>query len=450
MDRLSASRSNCGAMTPTEVLRPTEPASSSRDFRVAAIIAAYNEADIIEAVLEHLVDNGVEVYLIDNGSTDDTLERARSWLGRGLIGFERFPAAPSSSAEDRVSWDAILRRKLAAAREIAADWYVHYDADEFRESPWPGCTLRSAIQWVDHLGFNAIDFRVLNFPPVDNAFAVGVNPKLHFRRFEEAAEYDRVQINCWKAHDDVTLADGGHQVQFAGRRVFPVRFILRHYPIRSQSHGIRKVFRERKNRFIESEHAFGWHIQYDTVESEEHVFLRNPASLRIFDLEQLRLEAQLEALPPEGAQAGTDPPMGAASLEGYLDRAGPDNLIGWACDRSSPERVQVDIFDGARYLDTVQADILRPDLAAAGIGDGRHGFSMSVPATIRDGRKHTIWANFAGTARGLQNSPLELATAPDEGSPSSVRNGPPPSVAREKTFEAELESVDIRRDLESR
>ena len=62
------------------------------DFRVVAIISAFNEEDIIDPILAHLGGNGVETYLIDNRSTDDTVERARAWFGRGLIGIESFPA----------------------------------------------------------------------------------------------------------------------------------------------------------------------------------------------------------------------------------------------------------------------------------------------------------------------------------------------------------------------
>ncbi|MCI5151334.1 MAG: methyltransferase domain-containing protein, partial [Candidatus Electrothrix sp. MAN1_4] len=59
---------------------------STDDFRVIALIAAYNEVDVISSVIGHLVDNGIEVYLIDNRSTDDTVKEASTWLGRGLIG----------------------------------------------------------------------------------------------------------------------------------------------------------------------------------------------------------------------------------------------------------------------------------------------------------------------------------------------------------------------------
>lgn len=426
-------------------------AGTGADFRVLAIIAAYNEADVIDQVIRHLVESGVEVYLIDNGSTDGTMELARRWLGRGVVEVADLPPIPQPDGSMVVAWEEILKRKAAVAREVPADWYIHHDADEIRESPWPGLTLRDAIRWVDRLGFNAIDFRVLNFPPVDNGFEPGMDPRSHFLRWEEAAEYDRVQIKCWKRQPDaVTLHDGGHQVRFPGRRVFPVQFILRHYPVRSQEHGLRKVLQERKPRFVRRERDLGWHVQYDTVEGDDHHFLRNPASLRSFDLEQIRLEVQLAAqASDEGRPGGERPKDEVARLTGFLDRAGPEKIVGWAYDTTHPgARVAVDLFDGPHHLTTVTADLPRRDLAAAGINDGRYGFSVPVPPGMLDGRRHVVWANFAGSARSLKNSPCEFAA--QAGVTASAAALGTNSGAGKPAFEPELEAVDVPAHLEAR
>src|SRR5262245_13286108 len=104
-------------------------------FRVIAIIAAFNEADIISQVIGHLVENGIEVYLIDNHSTDDTVAQARPWLGRGLLHIESFPLACSAEARafEVFDWTAILRRKEELSQDLCADWFIHYDADEIRQ-----------------------------------------------------------------------------------------------------------------------------------------------------------------------------------------------------------------------------------------------------------------------------------------------------------------------------
>jgi len=140
------------------------------------------------------------------------------------------------------------------------------------------------------LGFNAIDSVRLDFWPVSDTFRPGDDVRDTFRFYSPAAVYDRVQIRCWKKTDRlVDLAStGGHEVQFEGRRVFPHRLILRHYPIRGQAHGERKIFTERRPRFTAHERARGWHVQYDDA-VEGQSFMRDSAALARYDADALRL-----------------------------------------------------------------------------------------------------------------------------------------------------------------
>ncbi len=218
--------------------------------RVVAIVSAHNEEDIIEQAIGHLIGEGVSVYLIDDGSTDATIERARPFLNRGLLHIDRRAVASGGSA--MFSWTDILSRKEALAVELDADWFLHHDADEFRESPWAGLTLREAIAEVDRRGYNAIDFTVLNFRPTDEAGAEGRDVRSSLTVYESADRWDQLQVKCWKKTGNRVdlVSSGGHDVRFPDRRVFPIRFLLRHYPIRSQSQGHRKVFVDRKPRFL--------------------------------------------------------------------------------------------------------------------------------------------------------------------------------------------------------
>lgn len=370
-------------------------------FRVIALISTFNEADIIGPVLEHLAAGEVWSYLIDNDSTDETVRVAQAWLGRGLLGIERLSNPPSG----RTSWKSLLARKVELARELGADWYIHHDADEIRESPWPGVTLREAIRRVDLLGYDAIDFRVLNFAPVDDDFRAGDDPRRHFVRWEEPAEYDRVQRKCWKAGAaDLALADGGHDVRFAGRRLFPMRFLLRHYPIRSQAHGRLKVFEHRKDRFAQDELALGWHRQYDHVAEPDHLFLRNPASLRSFDLDRIRVETMLQDGRASEEPARERPRPG----RGVLEHVSAERISGWAAAPADGYRPpQVDLWDGGRLIATVSASEPRPDLRREGIAAGG-GFALATPRELLDGRPHWIWASIADGGVALARSPLVL------------------------------------------
>ena len=244
--------------------------------RLVAIVSAYNEEDIIGPALAHLVAQGASVYLLDDGSTDRTLANAKEAAGSGLIGVETLPPVAREDGTGAYCWSRILDRKAQLAHTLDGEWFIHQDADEFRESPWPHLSLADAVGLVDRLGWNAIDFEVFDFVPAGEDFLPGQDPVSTFRRYHPAAEYDRLQIRCWKktaAPVDLTTT-GGHEARFPGRRVFPVRFPMRHYPIRSAAQGERKVFRDRKPRFDPEERARGWHVQYDRFVEGQPVVCR--------------------------------------------------------------------------------------------------------------------------------------------------------------------------------
>ncbi len=276
----------------------------SSDFSVVAIIAAYNEADIIDHVIGDLIRQGVSIYFLDDGSTDGTVAAVERYVGRGVVGIERLADTLADAAPDGFAWERILRRKAQLAHQLDASWFMHHDADEFRESPWSHVSLSDAIRRVDTLGFNAIDFASLDFWPVHDRFRAGDDVRDAFRFYSEQAPYDRLQIRCWKKTDHLVdlASSGGHDARFPGRRIFPMRFLLRHYPIRGQAHGERKVFRERRSRFLEQERARGWHVQYDGMQ-EGASFIRDPSTLTPYDPDAVRLALALRHRGVEALEA---------------------------------------------------------------------------------------------------------------------------------------------------
>jgi glycosyltransferase involved in cell wall biosynthesis len=310
------------------------------DFRVVALMAAFNEEDVIGPAIEKLAGDGVGVYVIDNWSTDRTWEIAQGLEGRGVIGLERFPARPGGSFVLR----ALLRRTTELAAGLDATWFIHHDADERRRGPWPGAGLREALWRVDRAGFNAVDFTVANYRPIDDSFEPGDDFEARFRHFEFGATSDLLlQIKAWKNVGRVDLAgSAGHQARFRGRRVFPYKFLLKHYPIRSQAHGERKIFRERIPRWDRHERVRGWHVHYNEF-SPGQSFLRDPAEL----IEDRGEETWAAYLPELLAGAGLirrdypawalDRPAGRAAF-----------LARQSVDRSRPARLWRDVVGKGR------------------------------------------------------------------------------------------------------
>src|ERR1043166_710250 len=250
-------------------------------FRVVAFMAAYNEADIIVQSIKKWTDQGISVHVLENWSTDTTYELAKELENDLPVTVERFPATGPSQYFD---WGAMLKRMEELSREIEADWFVRRGADEVLTSPWPGVSYRDALYFVDQTGFNCIDHTILEFYPVDNEFEAGADHEAYFRHFDFKHLSHPNQRKAWKNLRQAisSIASAGHDVVFEGRRVYPFKFLVKHYSFRSQKHGEQKVFRERKARWNPEERARGWHIHYDAMQ-EGHRFVESPLEKMLFD-----------------------------------------------------------------------------------------------------------------------------------------------------------------------
>jgi hypothetical protein len=111
-----------------------------------------------------------------------------------------------------------------------------------------------------------------------------------------------------------------------------------------------------------------------------------------------------ETQPPAKTETAAGP-----KYWGNIDVADCDRLDLWAWDESQPDTaVQVEIYDGKDLLATVTADNLRKDLKEQNKGNGKHGFSYQMPATIRDGKPHVISVKISGTNFTVPGSPKTL------------------------------------------
>jgi hypothetical protein len=94
---------------------------------------------------------------------------------------------------------------------------------------------------------------------------------------------------------------------------------------------------------------------------------------------------------------------------GYLDGASCTLIAGWAVDRDAVDQaIRVEIRVDGVAAETVTAGAYRPDLCG-GFHTSDHGFWVAAPASIRDGRQHSIAAFAIDTGGG---PPVELALSP--------------------------------------
>lgn len=242
-------------------------------MRIVVIIACYNEERFLRQCLEHYREHGVEVYLLDNESTDASRDIAKEFAGNPVIDIETLPRGEDFDLSVQ------LRRKEEIAAELDVDWVMHADPDEIRLPPTEFATLASAIQHVDSLGFNAINFQEYTFIPVREA------PDHDHSEFRDTMRWyypfsprHPHRLNLWKNQRNPLMralsvlrrtyrarvwpplpaydlsSSGGHVVRFAGIKPYPYDFIMKHYLVLSLAHAQAKYINKT---FSPAEQ--GWH-----------------------------------------------------------------------------------------------------------------------------------------------------------------------------------------------
>jgi len=98
-------------------------------------------------------------------------------------------------------------------------------------------------------------------------------------------------------------------------------------------------------------------------------------------------------------------PTSDLDIVGRLDGFHDGVAHGWAYRPAHPgQRVLVDIFADDVFVGQRLADMPREDLAAHGMGDGRHGFDIKIPAAFSSGEETRI------RVYAVAETPLELTT----------------------------------------
>jgi SAM-dependent methyltransferase len=94
--------------------------------------------------------------------------------------------------------------------------------------------------------------------------------------------------------------------------------------------------------------------------------------------------------------------------EGVLDHVDSSRVLGWAWDAARPDAaVAVDLLADGTRIATVVADELRQDLADAGLGNGRHGFSYRLAGEAKR-RGSLLQGRISGTSTDLRKSPRRI------------------------------------------
>ena len=225
-----------------------------------AILAVRNEGLHIRRAIRSFVEQGVDVIVIDNESTDDTLEICKEYSGEGLLTIER------------LAWRGVfdlsgqLQAKARIISELSHDWVIHADADEWLQSPVKGESLPEGITKVDKRGYNAINFDEFVFLPLPEESRDLQDSEKGFLNYYYFSPHKRRLMRAWKRESDFSnTASGGHKLMGAEMKLAPESFILRHYIAISQQH-IEKKYLNRT--FSDMDLNRGWHGNRQNLNAE--------------------------------------------------------------------------------------------------------------------------------------------------------------------------------------
>jgi len=235
-----------------------------------AVLCVHNEEAHIRRAIGDFVEQGIEVAVIDHGSTDRTAEICAGFLGKGLLSVESMPWT------GEFDLTAQLQAKRELVDRLGHDWVIHADADEWMHTGVQGESLLDGIRRVSTLGYNAVNFEEFVFLPEPGDREQRMDCRRELLNYYFFAPRERRLMRAWRRQNAFdNEASGGHFLAGADLRLAPESFVLRHYIVLSQEHAIRKyASRVFAGRDLEK----GWHDNRRNLVAER-LRLPDPAVL---------------------------------------------------------------------------------------------------------------------------------------------------------------------------
>jgi len=198
------------------------------NLKIIGMIPTFNDEDIIQEVIEYLLSQGIELVILDNGSTDMTYKICEKYLGSGVLKLEQYHTK---------SFRASLLFEMLhhIAIEFSPDWVILNASDEFLESGKKDLTLKQALTQVDSEGYNLIQFDRFDFFMTDYDEESEKSIRDQLRYYSCQGDY---VYRAWKYYPGIRIGDvAGHYPIFPDEyryKIYPKKFAMRHYPFRTK------------------------------------------------------------------------------------------------------------------------------------------------------------------------------------------------------------------------
>lgn len=216
-----------------------------------AVLCVHNEESHLRRAIADFVEQGIDVAIIDHGSTDGTAEICAAFLGKGVVAIEHLHWT------GEFDLTAQLQAKRELVDRLGHDWVIHADADEWMHTRSQGESLLAGIDRISRLGYNAVNFDEFVFLPGPGAVGEPLDCRRELLNYYFFAPRENRLMRAWSRSNALeNVSSGGHLLAGPDLRLAPEPFILRHYIVLSQEHAIRKYA---QRVFSTGDLEKGWH-----------------------------------------------------------------------------------------------------------------------------------------------------------------------------------------------
>jgi hypothetical protein len=212
-------------------------------MKLAMTLMVRDEADIVSAMIDHHLTQGVDTIIVtDNGSVDGTTEILEDYASRGLIDLRHDPV------QRKQQWSVVTAMARDAYTVYQADWVLNADADEFWIPRDRSTTLAEVFAQIPK-SYLSFPVPVINLTGAAAATGSGLQ-RLVYRDERPLGELHEVGIRAHPTSDaahigspDVNVSQGNHEVSLEshGRPAPELEVEVLHLPWRSWSQYRNKV-----------------------------------------------------------------------------------------------------------------------------------------------------------------------------------------------------------------
>lgn len=178
-----------------------------REPTIVMTLMVRDEADIIAAMIEHHLAQGVDLIIAtDNGSVDGTREILADYAETGRVEVHDY------LKHDKNQTAVVSGMASRAATEHGATWVLNADADEFFVAKAPGFTLRDALRGIP-TGIGSFHAPVVNMTGIPAREGAAIARLLWRDEREESTLMETVALHAHPSADAVHVGKAGVTVQ---------------------------------------------------------------------------------------------------------------------------------------------------------------------------------------------------------------------------------------------